>query len=94
MRRDQGYNISKIQPGTTYFDMTSAHNTKIWSLQMNTFFFKIDSVHIKNGTKKIIERSDFVEKKILYRLKRSAPQTDEIWVKKSQNTNRSEKIVF
>jgi hypothetical protein len=40
------------------------------------FFFEIDSVHIKNGTQKIIEISDFVEKKILYRLRRSVPQTD------------------
>jgi hypothetical protein len=38
-------------------------------------FCKFDPSLIKDGIQKIIEIGDFVEKKILYHLRRSAPQT-------------------
>ena len=94
MRRKQGYNISKIQPGTSYFDITFVHDTEIWWPKLHTYFFKFNFFPIKNGIQKIIEIGDFVEKKILYHLRRPAPQTIKLWVKKSKNTTSIEKTRF
>jgi len=94
MRREQGYNISKIQPGISYFDITFAHDTEIWWPKLHTYFFKFDFFLIKNGIQQIIEIGDFVEKKILYHLGRSASQTMKLWARKSQNTTRVEKNRF
>jgi len=41
-------------------------------------FVKFDSFLLKNGFQKILEIGHFVEKKILYRLRRSASQTEKL----------------
>jgi hypothetical protein len=47
MRRHQGYNISKIQPGITYFDNTSAQDTRNSWPQFHPYFFKFDPFSIR-----------------------------------------------
>ncbi len=75
MRREQGYNIFKIQAGIPFFDTTFVHNTKKYWPQLHLIFFKFDLFLIKTGFQKILERNNFVEKKILCHLRRSAPET-------------------
>ena len=94
MRREQGYNISKIQSGTSYFDMLFGRHTENWWPQSDHYFSKLDLFLIKYGIKKIISIGYFVEKNILYHLRHSAPQTVKKWRSKSQNTARIEKVDF
>jgi hypothetical protein len=44
MRCEQGYNISKSQPGISYFDETFIHDTENWWLQLHPYFAKPDSL--------------------------------------------------
>jgi len=57
-------------------------------------FFKFDPYLIKNGIQRLIEIGYFVEKKTLYHLRRSSPQTVKRRWRKSQNTTPIEKVDF
>jgi hypothetical protein len=60
MRREQGYNISKIQAGIPSFDSTILKNS---GRNYTSFFSKFDLFFIENGFQKILEIDNFVEKK-------------------------------
>ncbi len=94
MRHEQGYNISKIQAGVSYFDTTFAVHTKNRWPQLNPHFFKFNFFLIKMTFKKILKIGHFVDEKILYYLRNSAPQTDKLWTRKSQNTINIEQVGF
>jgi hypothetical protein len=80
MRREQGYNIYKIQAGISYFDNRWVGHTKIWWPKLYPHFLKFDFFLIKDDLQKIL---DFVEKNILCHLRRFAPQTIKLWTRKS-----------
>ncbi len=68
------YNISKIQAEVSYFDNIFVGNTKTDDHNYILIFLKFDPILMKNGFQIRLEMSYFVEKTILYHMRRSSPQ--------------------
>jgi hypothetical protein len=52
MHRHQGYNISKFQPGTSYFDYNFANDTEIHDRNYNFYFLCFGPFLIQKVLKK------------------------------------------